>query len=58
MPFGMQVDLSPGDFVLDGHPAPLNFWPIFIIVIVLSLEHYTVHSRYWYVQLQVLVLVL
>ena len=22
MPFGMEVDLSPGDFVLDGDPAP------------------------------------
>jgi len=21
---------SPGDFVLDGDPAPLNFWPMFI----------------------------
>jgi len=27
MPFGMEVDLSPGDFVLDGDPAPLhNKW--------------------------------
>jgi len=33
------VDLSPGDFVLDGDPAPLpkrgrstpNFWPMFIV---------------------------
>jgi len=28
-------------FVLDGDPAPLNFRPIFIIVIVISLEHCT-----------------
>jgi len=42
MPLGMEVGLSPGDFVLDGDPAyPLNFWPMFIIVIVLSLEHCT-----------------
>jgi len=35
--------LSPGDFVLDGDPArPLNFRPMFIIVIVMSLEHRTV----------------
>ena len=39
----------PGDFVLDGDPAPLpktgaeppNFRPMFIIVIVISLEHCT-----------------
>jgi len=40
---GMEVGLSPGDFVLDGDPArPLNFRPMFIIVIVISLEHCTV----------------
>ena len=22
MPLGMEVDLGPGDFVIDGHPAP------------------------------------
>jgi len=38
MPLGMEVGLSPGDFVLDGDPARLNFRPIFIIVIVISLE--------------------
>jgi len=35
MPLGMEVGLSPGDFVLDGDPArypkrgaaPPNFWP-------------------------------
>ena len=46
---------SPGDFVLDGDPAPLNFQPMFIIVIVISLEHCTMHNRYWLVQVQVLV---
>ena len=30
MPLGMEVGLSPGDFALDGDPAPLNFRPIFI----------------------------
>jgi len=40
MPLGTEVGLSPGDFVLGGDPArPLNFRPMFIIVIVISLEH-------------------
>ena len=43
MPLGMEAGLSPENFVLDGDPArPLNFWPMFIIVIVVSLEHCTV----------------
>ena len=46
MPLGMEVGLSPGDFVLDGDLAPLNFRLMFIIVIVISLEHCTMHSRY------------
>jgi len=41
MPFGIEVDLDPGDFVLDGDPAllpqkgaepPPNFRPISIVV--------------------------
>jgi len=40
MPLGMEVALGPGDFVLDGDPAPLpkkgteppNFRPMFIVV--------------------------
>jgi len=24
MPLGMELGLGPGDFVLDGHPAPLH----------------------------------
>jgi len=38
MPLGTEVDLSPGDFVLDGDPVPnkgaeppLNFRPNFIV---------------------------
>jgi len=40
MPLGMEVGLGPGDFVLDGDPAPLpqkgaepppNFRPMFIV---------------------------
>ena len=31
MPLGMKVGLSPGDFMLDGDPAPLNFRPMFVI---------------------------
>jgi len=57
IPLGMEVGLSPGDFVLRGDPAsPLNFRPMFIIVIVISLAHCTMHNRYWFVQLQVQVL--
>jgi len=42
MVLGTEVGLSPGDFVLDGDPArPQNFRPMFIIVIVISLEHCT-----------------
>jgi len=37
MPLGNEVRLSPGDFVLDGDPASLNFRPMLIIVIVTSL---------------------
>jgi len=41
MPLGMEVGLSPGDFVFDGHPAPPkekgtvpppNFWPMSVVV--------------------------
>jgi len=39
MPLDMEVGLSPGDFVLDGDPAPLSyrctdpqFWPISFVV--------------------------
>ena len=42
MVLGMEIGLSPGDFVLDGDPDPLNFWHMFIIVIVISSEHCTV----------------
>ena len=40
MSLGMELDLGPGDFVLDGDPVPLpkkgqsplpNFWPISIV---------------------------
>ena len=42
VPLGMEVGLVPGDFVLDGNPArSLNFRPMFVIVIVISLEHCT-----------------
>ena len=32
---------------------PQNFRPMFIIVSVISLEHCTKHSRYWFIQVQV-----
>jgi len=51
MPLDMEVGLGPGNFVLDGNPAPPTqkkgakppkfFWPMYIIVIVISLEHCT-----------------
>ena len=42
MPLGMEVGINTGDFVLDSDLArPLNFRPMFIIVIVISLEHST-----------------
>ena len=54
MPLAMEVGLSPGDFVLDGDPARLlNFRPMFIIVIVISLEHCTGVRCYWFAQVQV-----
>jgi len=40
----MEVGLIPGDFVLDGDPSPLNFRPMFIIAIAISLEHCTFHN--------------
>jgi len=50
MPLGMDVGLSPGEFVLDGDPVPSpksgRSPQIFR----------TWHSRYWFVQVQVLVL--
>ena len=57
VPLGMELGLSPGDFVLDGDPAPKIFRPMFIIVIVISLDHCTIHSRCWFIQVQVQVLV-
>ena len=55
---GMEIGLSPGGFVLDGDPArPLIFRPMFIIVTVISLEHCTGIRRYWFVQVQVQLLV-
>jgi len=57
MLLGMEVGLSPGDFVFNRDPAPLNFRPMFIIVIVISLEHCAMHSLYCFVQVQVAVLV-
>ena len=52
MPLGIEVGLSPVDCVRWG-PSPLNFRPMFIIVIVISLEHCTGVRRYWFIQVQV-----
>jgi len=48
-----MVGLSPVDLVLDGNPPTLNFRPMFIIIIVISLEHCAGVRRYWFVQVQV-----
>jgi len=48
MPLGMEVGLIPGDFVLDGAHVYYNYCDIVR----------TLHSRYWFVQVQVQVLVL
>ena len=54
MVLGMEIGLSPGDFMLNGDPVrPLKFRPMFIIVIVISLEHCTGVRRSWFVQVQV-----
>jgi len=55
MVLGVEACLSPVDFVLDGDPPPppLNFRPMLIVVIVISLGHCTGVRRYWFVQVQV-----
>ena len=53
MALSTEIGLSSADFVLNGDPArPLNFWPMFIIVIAISLEHGTDVRRYYFVQVQ------
>jgi len=56
MVLGMEVGLSPVDCVRWGPSSPLNFWRMFIIVIVILLEHCTGVRRYWFVQVQVHIL--
>jgi len=55
MPLGMEVGLIPGDFVLDGDPAPK-----FLAHAYYSYCDFvrTLHSHYCFVQAQVQVLVL
>jgi len=43
---------QPTELCVRWGPSPLNFRPMFIIVIVISLEQ--MHSRYWFVQVLVL----
>jgi len=49
MPLGMEVGLSPGDIVLDGHLAPPspqkmaqppNFWPMYVVTKRLYISRY------------------
>jgi len=53
MPLGMEVGLSPADFVLDGDPAPK-----FSAHVYYSYCEFvrTLHNRYWFTQVQVLFL--
>jgi len=44
---GVEVGLRPGDFVLDGDPAPLP---------KTGMESPKFYCRYWYIQVQVLLL--
>jgi len=57
VPLGMEVGLSTGDFVLDGNPAPPKFLAHVYYSYCDFVEHCTMHSRYWFVQVQVQVLV-
>ena len=50
MPLGMEVGLSPGDFVLDGDEYSDHVYYSDCDFVR------TLHSRYWLVQVQVLVL--
>ena len=54
MPLGVEVGLGPGGFVLDGDSATLKF----LAHVYYSYCDFvrTLHSRYWFVQVQVLVL--
>jgi len=59
MPLGMEVGLRPGDSVLDGDPAlstQIFARPMFVICYSYCDFVRTLHSRYRYVQVQVLVL--
>ena len=47
---------QPGGLCVRWELSPLNFRPMFIIVIVILLEHCTKHSCYWFIQVQVQVL--
>ena len=49
MPLGMDIGLSPGDFVLYEDPVPSPKWGVAPQIFR------TWHSRYWFVQVQVLV---
>jgi len=61
IPLGMDVGLSPGDFVLDGDPSPPQKGskaPKFSAHVYYSYCDFirTLHSRYWFVHIHVLVL--
>jgi len=56
---GMEVGLSQGDFVIDGDAASLPLPPKFSVHVYYSHCDFVriLHSRYWFVQVQVQVLV-
>ena len=62
MPLGMEVGLGPGDFVLGTQPPPQKGSgkrnPQFTAHVYYSYCDFvrTLHSRYWFVQVEVLVL--
>ena len=53
MPLGIELGLSPGDFMLDGDPAPNFSAHVYYSYCDFAK---TLHSRYGFVQVQVLVL--
>ena len=40
MALGMEVGLSPGDFVLDGNPAPPKFSALVMVALWNRADHY------------------
>ena len=54
MPLGMEIGLSPGDFVLDGACSPSPKYSAHVYFSYCDFVR-TLHTRYWFVEVQVLV---